>query len=287
MVALSINSPGGSPAQSNLITERIRQLAEEKNMPVVAFTEDVAASGGYFLACAADRVYADPFSVIGSVGVVSASFGLEEFIARHGITRRVQTCGKYKVTGDPFAEESDEDKAYKQALLDVIHREFIKVVKQRRGAQLLAAAGSDLPDGVPAPSNTLPLRKTGKKEGSWQSEPQKLVRRDPKAKDITGLSAEDRAAIAGLDNSKFPDDVFEARVWVGEEAAKLGLVDGIGQAHTVVPELVGEPVHFVPMGPEDGFFGRFAGGSMESAIAGAIRAEVADTSMWGRYGVTQ
>src|SRR5580704_2195943 len=108
-VALSINSPGGSPVQSALIAQRIRLLAQEKNLPVIAFVEDVAASGGYWLACAADEIVADPASIVGSIGVVSSGFGFHELIARHGIERRVHTSGENKSMLDPFQPEKAED----------------------------------------------------------------------------------------------------------------------------------------------------------------------------------
>ena len=108
-VALLINSPGGSPVQSALIAGRIRALAEEKGLPVLAFVEDVAASGGYWLACAADEIFADPSSIVGSIGVVSAGFGFQEAIARLGIERRVHTTGARKALLDPFRPERPDD----------------------------------------------------------------------------------------------------------------------------------------------------------------------------------
>ena len=115
-VALSVNSPGGSPVQSSMIAERIRRLATEKEIPVYAFVEDVAASGGYWLACAADRIYADKTSIVGSIGVIFASFGANEFIARHGVERRVYTSGENKSQLDPFQAENPEDVARIKAI---------------------------------------------------------------------------------------------------------------------------------------------------------------------------
>ncbi|HYE01243.1 MAG TPA: S49 family peptidase, partial [Alphaproteobacteria bacterium] len=131
-VALAINSPGGSPVQSALIARRIRSLAIEHSVPVFAFCEDVAASGGYWLACAADEIYADAASVVGSIGVVSAGFGLDEFIRRHGIERRIYTAGTSKAILDPFQPEKREDVERLQALQRDIHAQFIQHVKQRR-----------------------------------------------------------------------------------------------------------------------------------------------------------
>ncbi|WP_245293282.1 S49 family peptidase [Mongoliimonas terrestris] len=135
-VALSINSPGGSPVQSHLIYKRIRQLAVEKNKTVIAYVEDVAASGGYMIACAADEIVADPSSIVGSIGVVSASFGLDRFIERYGIERRVYTSGTRKVTLDPFQPENLEDVEHLKALQRDVHQMFIDLVTERRGASL-------------------------------------------------------------------------------------------------------------------------------------------------------
>ncbi len=135
-VVLEISSPGGSPVQSSLIGTRIRRLADEKNIPVIAFVEDVAASGGYWLAAAADEIYADPSSVLGSIGVISASFGADEFIQRHGVERRVYTAGQSKSMLDPFRPETPEDVARLKQLLEDIHGNFIDHVTSRRGSKL-------------------------------------------------------------------------------------------------------------------------------------------------------
>jgi serine protease SohB len=135
-VALLINSPGGSPVQSGLIAGRIRRLADEKKIPVHAFVEDVAASGGYWLACAADHIWADAASVVGSIGVISGTFGAHEFIARHGIERRVYTAGTSKSQLDPFRPENPEDVARLQTILDDMHQIFIDHVRGARGARL-------------------------------------------------------------------------------------------------------------------------------------------------------
>ena len=135
-VALEISSPGGSPVQSSLIGARIRRLADEKKIPVIAFVEDVAASGGYWLAAAADEIYADPSSVVGSIGVISASFGANELINRYGIERRVYTAGQSKSMLDPFRPEQPEDVERLKTLLNDIHGNFIDHVKSRRGDKL-------------------------------------------------------------------------------------------------------------------------------------------------------
>jgi serine protease SohB len=135
-VALVINSPGGSPVQSSLIAARIRRLAEEKSIPVHAFVEDVAASGGYWLAVAADDIRVDPSSILGSIGVISAGFGADVFLKRQGLERRVYTAGTSKSTLDPFLPEKPEDVARLKSVLDDIHTAFITHVKDRRGAKL-------------------------------------------------------------------------------------------------------------------------------------------------------
>lgn len=135
-VALQINSPGGSPSQSSLIGARIRRLADEKGIPVIAFVEDVAASGGYWLAASADEIYADESSILGSIGVISAGFGLQEAIGRHGIERRVHTAGQSKSFMDPFRPEDPADVARLTDMLEQIHEVFIAHVKARRGARL-------------------------------------------------------------------------------------------------------------------------------------------------------
>lgn len=135
-VAIVINSPGGSPVQSSLIAARIRRLAGEKDIPVHAFVEDVAASGGYWLACAADDIWVDESSIVGSIGVISAGFGFSELIERYGVERRVYTSGKSKSMLDPFKPEKPEDVERLKALQNQIHESFIDHVKSRRGDRL-------------------------------------------------------------------------------------------------------------------------------------------------------
>lgn len=135
-VALVINSPGGSPVQSSLIGARIRRLSEEKGIPVHAFVEDVAASGGYWLASSADDIYVDNCSVVGSIGVISSGFGAHVFLSRQGIERRVHTAGKSKSMMDPFKPETPEDVERLDKILNQIHGSFIEQVKSRRGDKL-------------------------------------------------------------------------------------------------------------------------------------------------------
>ena len=135
-VALSVNSPGGSPVQSALIAKRIRARAEERGVPVLAFAEDVAASGGYWLACAGDEIFADENSIVGSIGVITAGFGFVDLIARHGIERRVHTAGARKGMLDPFRPEDPEEVERLRAVQRDMHETFVSHVRERRGRRL-------------------------------------------------------------------------------------------------------------------------------------------------------
>lgn len=141
-VALLVNSPGGSPTQSALVADRIRGLADEREVPVLAFCEDVAASGGYWLACAADEIYAHSTSIVGSIGVISQGFGLQGLIERFGVERRLYTAGVSKSRLDPFLPEKSEDVEWLRGLQDELHEVFRDWVTQRRGDRL--ASGADL-----------------------------------------------------------------------------------------------------------------------------------------------
>src|SRR5579871_822758 len=138
-VALLINSPGGSPVQSRQIYLRIRQLAAEKSLPVLVFVEDVAASGGYMIACAGDEIFCDPSSILGSIGVVGGSFGFQEAIKKIGVERRLYTAGERKATLDPFLPENPDDVGRLKAIQRDIHGIFIALVKASRGARLKGA----------------------------------------------------------------------------------------------------------------------------------------------------
>ncbi len=135
-VAISVNSPGGSPVQSHLIYSYIRELANKKKVKVIIFAEDVAASGGYLISCAGDEIYANSSSIIGSIGVISASFGFKELIKKIGVERRVYTAGKNKSTLDPFVEEKEEDVKRLKSIQLELHSDFIKVVEKSRGKKL-------------------------------------------------------------------------------------------------------------------------------------------------------
>lgn len=135
-VALVVNSPGGSPVQSSLIFKRIRALADEKGIPVFAFMEDVAASGGYYISVAADEIFADESSIVGSIGVVSAGFGFDKAIEKFGVERRIYTAGERKATLDPFQPENEEDIKRLLTMQKEVHQTFTSVVKERRGDRL-------------------------------------------------------------------------------------------------------------------------------------------------------
>lgn len=139
-VVIVINSPGGSPAQSEYIAERIRQLSSEKGVPVLAFCEDIAASGGYWIACAADEIFAAHTSLVGSIGVVSSGFGFNEVIDRLGVQRRLYTAGDNKARLDAFSPENSDDVEWLKGMQSELHQAFIAWVKQRRGKKL---AGTD------------------------------------------------------------------------------------------------------------------------------------------------
>jgi signal peptide peptidase SppA len=143
-VAIVVNSPGGSPVQSHLIYKRIRALAAEKKTPVLVFVEDVAASGGYMIACAGDEIVADPSSIVGSIGVISASFGFDRLIERIGIERRVHTIGENKAMLDPFRPEDPKDIERLKRIQSEVHGMFVELVRESRGARLKEAEAPDL-----------------------------------------------------------------------------------------------------------------------------------------------
>ena len=147
-VAIIINSPGGSPTQSSLIAKKIIDLSNEKKKPVFAFVEDVAASGGYWLACAADEIYLDLNSIVGSIGVISPGFGFVDLIKKIGIERRVYTSGKSKSFLDPFKEEKKEDIDRLKNIQEQIHENFIDYVKKRRGAKLSSSNEDEVFSGL-------------------------------------------------------------------------------------------------------------------------------------------
>ena len=228
-VALVINSPGGSPAQSSLIAGRIRSFADEKKLPVYAFVEDVAASGGYWLACAGDEIYGDANSIVGSIGVISASFGFQDFIERHGVERRIHTTGRRKSMLDPFRPEQPDDLLRLQALQANIHKSFIEHVRARRGARL---KGSE-------------------------------------------------------------DTLFSGEFWTAGPALDLGLIDGLGDARSVLRRKFGDEVRLIGIQPRRGWlrarFGMAGAPALASFSADDIvtraMAAVEERALWSRFGL--
>ncbi|MBD3763511.1 MAG: S49 family peptidase [Rhodobacterales bacterium] len=214
-VALAINCPGGSPVQSSLIAARIRRLAAETDVPVHAFVEDLAASGGYWLACAADRIWVDESSLVGSIGVISSGFGFAEAMARLGVERRVQTAGRSKSWNDPFLPQKPEDVARLRAILEPLHQTFIAQVRARRGDRLDATA-----------------------------------------------------------------DLFNADVWLGAQAVRLGLADGVAHLVPKMKELFGDKVRLVPLGQRRSLAQRL-GLQLADATALAVEERLAGA----RYGL--
>ncbi len=214
-VALVINSPGGSPVQSSLIADHIRRLADELSIPVHAFIEDVAASGGYWLACAADDIYLDASSITGSIGVISAGFGFHDLLERFGVERRVHTAGEDKSMLDPFRPERDSDIERLKAIQADIHNAFIAHVEARRS---------------------------------------------------------DR-----LDREK---DLFTGDIFIGDEAVKAGLADGIGHLGPVLRERYGEKLRLQWFAQRRPFLQRLVPGILDSAAA-----EIEQRAAWARFGL--
>lgn len=223
-VALIVNSPGGSPVQSSLIYSRIRAAAEERNVPVIAFVEDVAASGGYWLAVAADEIWADPSSIVGSIGVLFSSFGLDEAIGRLGIERRVQATGPRKGALDPFRPMNREDAEMMAAVQDDIFGVFKDLVRARRAGKL---AGPE-------------------------------------------------------------DELFSGAFWSGRRGLELGLIDGLGDARTVLRERFGPKVRLRTVSPARGWLRRrrrLGMGALGAGVADGLLAAVEERAYWSRYGL--
>ncbi len=213
-VALLINSPGGSPVQSSLIAARIRRLSVEKGVPVHAFVEDMAASGGYWLACAGDQIWVDDSSIVGSIGVIFSSFGFSDLMARQGVERRVVTSGTSKSLADPFLPQKPGDVDRLLAIQTPIHQAFIAHVKARRGSRLA------------------------------------------------------------------DQDLFNADIWVGQQAVNLGLADGVAHLVPKMKKLFGDKVRLAPIGPKRGLLSRFGLSMAEDMLM-----TVEDRLMRSQYGV--
>lgn len=217
-VALLVNSPGGSPVQSSLVFARIRQAAEERGVPVLAFAEDVAASGGYWLALAGDEIWADPSSIVGSIGVVFRSFGLTEAIARLGVERRVQASGPRKSALDPFRPVVPEDAAMLAAIQSDVFDAFKDVVRARRGDRL-----------------------TGPEE-----------------------------------------ELFSGAFWSGKGALAHGLIDGLGDARSMLRERFGKNVRLREVTRRRSWLQRRFGAA--GLIDDALNA-VEERALWSRFGL--
>ncbi len=223
-VAIVINSPGGSPVQSRLVGNRIRELADKHDKKVLVFIEDVAASGGYFISVVADEIFADPSSIVGSIGVIMAGFGFEEAIAKIGVTRRIYTAGKSKSTLDPFLPEKKADVERIKGFENDIHKVFIDYVKQHRG--------------------------------------EKLVGKD--------------------------DELFTGEWWPAVRGIDLGLVDAIGDMHTVLRERFGDDVKLKPLKTKRGMFSmpRFGmSANISQGLGADLISAVEERSLWARFGL--
>jgi len=223
-VAIVINSPGGSPVQSRLVGNRIRELADKNEKKVLVFIEDVAASGGYFISVVGDEIFADPSSIVGSIGVIFAGFGFEEAIAKIGVTRRIYTAGKSKSTLDPFMPEKKADIDRLKGFENDIHKVFIDYVKQHRG--------------------------------------EKLVGKD--------------------------SELFTGEWWPAVRGIDLGLVDALGDMHTVLRERFGDDVKLRPIKSKKSMFSMPKLG-FSSNITQGLGAELIDAveerALWSRFGL--
>jgi len=203
-------------AQSHLIARRILKLSDEKKKPVIAFVEDVAASGGYILAISASEIYADPFSIVGSIGVVYSNFGFVEVMKKIGIERRLETAGKHKSLLDPFSEATDEDQKRLRGMLSGMHSKFKGFVKERRGPKL-----------------------------------------------------------------RQPDEVlFEGDFWLADQALEFGLIDGVGDARTVLRDKFGQNVIMPIISPFRGLFQLPGDLSLTNVIA-----RLDDDILWRKHGL--
>jgi signal peptide peptidase SppA len=223
-VALVINSPGGSAAQAHLIYRRIRTLSEEKGLAVTAFVEDAAASGGYMIACAADEIVADEASIVGSIGVITQSFGFDKLIEKIGVERRVYTTGEKKGMLDPFQPERPEDVKRIKAIQKDVQALFTNLVRERRSGRL------------------------------------------------------------GTERN-----LFTGEFWTGMRARELGLVDTIGDIHTLMRARYGDDLELRNMGEKKSLVRRLVGGSSTQAAIAGIGEGLADAAeiraLWARYGL--
>ncbi len=226
-VAIIINSPGGSPVQSSLIYKRIKKLAKKNNTKVIFFVEDVAASGGYYIACAGDEIYVDENSIVGSIGVIYASFGFNKLIKKYGIERRIFTTGKYKSILDSFQKQKLSDVKKLKSIQMEIFKNFKNIVLKSR---------------------------------------------------IKNINKQNK-------------NIFSGSFWVGKEAIKLGLVDGIGDLKTVMEKKFGEKLRYVLIKPKKTFLKSIFSKSFYSKdlvdtkkIINDMMTYMESRNIWGRYG---
>jgi signal peptide peptidase SppA len=221
-VAITINSPGGSPVQSELIMRKIREISKEKEIPVYTFAEDVAASGGYFLMLAGDELYASRASIVGSIGVINMGFGYKGAMEKLGIERRVYAAGDSKSQLDPFQDEKPADVKRMKELLKEIHVFFKDIVNERREGKLKATE----------------------------------------------------------------KDLFNGKIWCGDAAVEVGLIDGIGDIRTVMKEKLGAKVKFKRIEEEKGFFKSLLGMKISKmSMVDDVVKMISSKSEWGRFGL--
>jgi signal peptide peptidase SppA len=221
-VALAVNSPGGSPVQTELIYKRIRALAAEKNVPVITFVESVAASGGYWLACSSDEIFASENSVVGSIGVIAAGFGFPEVMKKIGVERRIYTQGENKSILDPFLPEKKSDRDLLLSLQKDIHESFKNLVRERRKDKLM-------------------------------------------------LSEE---------------KLFNGEFWTGKRALEYGLIDGIGDLHSVIKERYGDKITLKKMETRKGWLKRkLSISGVAVSVIDAVLSRVEERISWSRFGL--
>ena len=226
-IAISINSPGGSPVQSHLIHDYIRQLAKKNEKKVIVFAEDVAASGGYLIACAGDEIYANSSSIVGSIGVIYASFGFDKLIKKYGVERRIFTTGKNKSILDSFQKQKLSDIKKLKSVQMNIFKNFKDIVIKSRGKKI----------------------------------------------------------------NKENKEIFSGSFWAGNEAVKLGLVDGIGDLKSIMKNKFGEKIKYVTIKPKKSFLKSIFSKSFYSKdlvgtkkIINDIITYMESKNIWGRYG---
>ena len=235
LVALSINSPGGSPTQSMLIADHLRRQGKARGKKIVAFCQDVAASGGYWLACAGDEIYALPSSIVGSIGVVSGGFGFPKLLEKLGVERRMQTSGANKGRFDMFQSSKQADVAKMKLVQEELHHEFVRFVRERRGEKLK----------TPPKVSPKVASKVSPKVSSGTSP--KAVSGTPSAGRGRKSPSKNPGRSAGESAFPYP---FDGDFFLGREALACGLIDGLGDRHTLVAQHYPEhTIRWKPINP--------------------------------------